>query len=85
MFYLLLPSLEARQEMIAYLKGKGMQSVFHYQPLHLSEMGVRFGGRPGDCPVTEDVSDRLLRLPFHTHLEEADQIRVIDAIQSFKL
>jgi len=85
MFYLLLPSLEARQAMIAYLKGKGIQSVFHYQPLHLSEMGVRFGGRVGDCPVTEDVSDRLLRLPFHTHLEEADQFKVIEAIQSFRV
>lgn len=83
MFYLLVPSLEFRQAIIAYLHGKGIQSVFHYQPLHLSDMGRRFGGRPGDCPVTENVSDRLLRLPFHTHLEEADQMRVIQSLQSF--
>jgi len=83
MFYLLLPSLEIRQALISYLRGKGIQSVFHYQPLHLSEMGRRLGGRPGDCPVTEDISDRLLRLPFHAHLGEADQMRVIEAVQSF--
>jgi dTDP-4-amino-4,6-dideoxygalactose transaminase len=46
-------------------------------------MGKRFGGRPGDCPVTESVSDRLLRLPFYNDLSEADQARVIDAILNF--
>ncbi len=83
MFYLLAPSLEFRQSLIAHLRSKNIQSVFHYLPLHLSDMGRRFGGRPGDCPVTEDVSDRLLRLPFHTHLEAADQLKVIERIQSF--
>jgi dTDP-4-amino-4,6-dideoxygalactose transaminase len=83
MFYLLLPSLEWRQTLIDYLKERSMLSVFHYQPLHLSEMGQRFGGRAGDCPVTEDVSDRLLRLPFYNDLTEADQAQVVDAIQAF--
>jgi dTDP-4-amino-4,6-dideoxygalactose transaminase len=46
-------------------------------------MGRRFGGRQGDCPVTEDISDRLLRLPFHTHLGESDQMRVIETIKTF--
>ena len=84
MFYLLLPSLEIRQSLISYLKHRGIQSVFHYQPLHLSEMGRRLGGIPGDCPVTEEISDQLLRLPFHAHLEEADQMRVIQAITSYQ-
>ncbi len=83
MFYLLLPSLEARQALIAHLKAQGIMSVFHYQPLHLSAMGQRYGGRPGDCPVTEDVSDRLLRLPFHGHLTDTDLDRIVDAIRSF--
>src|SRR6266576_616628 len=61
MFYLLLPSLELRQALIAYLNSREVHSVFHYQPLHISSMGQQFGGKPGDCPVTEDVSDRLLR------------------------
>jgi dTDP-4-amino-4,6-dideoxygalactose transaminase len=83
MFYLLLPSLERRQELIAHLKARGILSVFHYLPLHLSEVGRRFGGRTGDCPVTEDVSDRLLRLPFYNDLSEADQGQVIEAIRDW--
>jgi dTDP-4-amino-4,6-dideoxygalactose transaminase len=83
MFYLLFPSLEIRQGMIEHLKSKGILSVFHYLPLHLSKMGKKFGGRDGDCPVTEDVSDRLLRLPFYTDLSEEDQSRVIEGLFSF--
>jgi dTDP-4-amino-4,6-dideoxygalactose transaminase len=85
MFYLLMPSLTARQAFIAFLKVRGIQSVFHYLPLHISEMGQRFGGRHGDCPVTEDISDRLVRLPFHAHLTPAEQEQVIQAIQSFSM
>jgi dTDP-4-amino-4,6-dideoxygalactose transaminase len=84
MFYLLLPSLEARQSLIAYLKARQILSVFHYLPLHLSDMGQRFGGQSGDCPVTEEVSDCLLRLPFFNDLDEADQIRVVEAIKEFE-
>jgi dTDP-4-amino-4,6-dideoxygalactose transaminase len=57
--------------------------VFHYLPLHLSDMGTRFGGRPGDCPVTERISDQLLRLPFHNALTETDQQRVVEAILEY--
>ena len=83
LFYLLLPSPEERQALIAHLKGRGVQAVFHYLPLHLSEMGQRFGGQPGDCPVTESVSDRLLRLPCFPGLSEPEQARVIEAVRSF--
>jgi dTDP-4-amino-4,6-dideoxygalactose transaminase len=69
--------------LIAHLKAREISSVFHYIPLHLSEMGHNFGGAPGDCPVTEAVSDRLLRLPFYNDLTEADQARVVDAITRF--
>lgn len=81
LFYLLMPSLDDRQRLIAALKERGILSVFHYLPLHLSPMGERFGGRPGDCPVTESVSDRLVRLPFYNDLTEADQERVVAAIR----
>jgi dTDP-4-amino-4,6-dideoxygalactose transaminase len=80
MFYLLMPRLQSRTRLISHLKEQGILSVFHYQPLHLSAMGRQFGGRPGDCPVTEDVSDRLLRLPFYNDLTQEDQNRVIEAI-----
>lgn len=85
MFYLLLPTLDDRQALIAHLKSCGILSVFHYLPLHLSEMGRRFGGKEGDCPVSEEMSDRLLRLPFYNDLTEADQSRVVSALKEFKL
>jgi dTDP-4-amino-4,6-dideoxygalactose transaminase len=83
MFYLLLPSLAQRDALIGHLKRLGILSVFHYVPLHLSEMGRRFGGRVGDCPVTEDVSERLLRLPFYNDLAEGDQDRVVAGLLDF--
>ncbi len=84
LYYLLLPTLEDRQAFIAHLKAQGILSVFHYVPLHLSDMGRRFGGYEGLCPVTEDVSDRLVRLPFYNDLTDEDQARVIDAIAQFQ-
>ena len=83
LFYLLLPSAADRTRLIDHLKAQQITSVFHYQPLHLSEMGRRFGGKEGDCPVTESVSDRLLRLPLYNGLEHPDQIRIVDAIRAF--
>jgi len=83
MFYVLLPSLDTRSRLIAHLRERGILAVFHYLPLHLSDMGRHFGGRPGQCPVTEDATDRLLRLPFFTGLSESDQAEVIDAILAF--
>jgi dTDP-4-amino-4,6-dideoxygalactose transaminase len=83
MFYLLLPSLPYRQRLIEHLKVHGILAVFHYLPLHLSDMGRRYGGQPGDCPVTEDISDRLLRLPFYNDLSESDQALVVKTIKEF--
>ena len=84
MFYLLLPSLEDRQAFIQHLAERGILAVFHYLPLHMAPMGQKFGGQPGDCPVAEALSDRLVRLPFYFDLSENDQARVIDAVRSFK-
>ncbi|HLH74248.1 MAG TPA: dTDP-4-amino-4,6-dideoxygalactose transaminase [Chloroflexota bacterium] len=83
MYYVLMPSLAERQALIEHLKGRGILSVFHYLPLHLSDMGQKFGGKVGDCPVTEDVSDRLLRLPFYNDLTEEEQAYVVAEIGSF--
>lgn len=83
MYYLILPSLNMRQALIEHLKNKGILSVFHYQPLHLSPMGLKFGGKTGDCPVTEDISQRLLRLPFYTSLRQHEQQQVIETILQF--
>jgi dTDP-4-amino-4,6-dideoxygalactose transaminase len=83
MFYLLMPDLERRTAFIAHLRERGIAAVFHYLPLHLSPMGARYGGRAGDCPVTERVSDQLVRLPFFTNLGEDEQSRVIEVVASF--
>lgn len=83
MFYLLMPSLKKRQALISHLKEQGISSVFHYLPLHLSDVGRKLGGKDGDCVVTEDISDRLLRLPFYNDLTLEDQARVVASIHDF--
>lgn len=83
MYYILLPSLEIRQGLIEHLKAARILSVFHYLPLHLSDMGRKFGGKIGDCPVTENLSDRLLRLPFYNTLTINEQERVINTILEY--
>ncbi len=85
LFYLLMPSAESRKGLIRHLKDRDIHAVFHYLPLHLSPMGQRYGGSHGQCPVTESVSDRLLRLPFFFDMTEQDQDRVIEAIRAFRL
>ncbi len=84
-FYLLLASCAARTALIDHLKKRGIMSIFHYLPLHLSGMGRRFGGYRGQCPVTERVSEQLLRLPMYYSLSETDQERVIDGIRESRL
>jgi dTDP-4-amino-4,6-dideoxygalactose transaminase len=84
MYYLLLPSLAVRQRLIAHAKSRDVHPVFHYLPLHASPMGERFGARVGDCPVTEQMSDRLLRLPFFTAMTPDEQARVIEVILEFR-
>ena len=83
LFYLMLPSLEARTRLLAFLRARQVLAVFHYLPLHLSEFGSRFGGQPGDCPVTVDLSDRLLRLPFFNSMTDVQQSEVIAAVKAF--
>jgi len=84
MYYLVMRSLEERQALIASLKSRGILSVFHYVPLHLSTMGKRVGGENAHCPVTEEKSARLLRLPFFNGLDSARLSRVVEAVMEFK-
>jgi dTDP-4-amino-4,6-dideoxygalactose transaminase len=85
MYYLLMPSLEARTQFIARLKEKGVTAVFHYLPLNKSAYALQMadsGWRRTDCPVTEDMSDRIVRLPFYTSMTEEEQRRVLEEIIS---
>lgn len=84
MFYLLMPSSKWRDHLIEHLKRNGIQSVFHYLPLHLSEMGRCFDGKEGDCLVAEDISGRILRLPFFNDLDEALLARIVGAVSEFE-
>lgn len=80
MFYLILPSIRHRDAVIARLKKKGILSVFHYVPLHLSPMGRKWGYQDGDLPATEDISERLLRLPFYNTLTTVNLREIVDAL-----
>ncbi len=79
-FYLLMPSLDRRTALIRHLRERQILAPFHYLPLHLSDVGRGYGGVGGQCPVTEDVADRLVRLPLFYQLSAEDQTRVIRAI-----
>jgi dTDP-4-amino-4,6-dideoxygalactose transaminase len=91
MYYLLMPTFEARTGFIAHLAKCDIKAVFHYLPLNHSEYALRAASRDmgvgswkvAECPVTESVSDRLVRLPFYTSMTEAEQGRVIEAVRAF--
>ncbi|MNC88352.1 dTDP-4-amino-4,6-dideoxygalactose transaminase [compost metagenome] len=83
MFYVLMPDPAARARLIAHLKSLGVHSVFHYVPLHSSPAGRRAGRAVGPMTVTDDISGRLLRLPLHYGLTEADARRIAAAVRAF--
>jgi dTDP-4-amino-4,6-dideoxygalactose transaminase len=85
MFYVLMPSLEVRQHLKDHLGARGILAVSHYVPLHNSAMGVASGGYEGQCPVTERVSECLLRLPFFTDMNAAEQSAIIAAVLEFEV
>ncbi|GGM84537.1 dTDP-4-amino-4,6-dideoxygalactose transaminase [Dactylosporangium sucinum] len=85
LYYLLLPDLDSRQSMLKHLLGHGVLGTFHYQPLHLAPAGEKFGRvGPEGCPVTEDVADRLLRLPLYAGMTDDDIDLVINAVETFR-
>lgn len=83
LFYVLLNSPEDRNSLLSHLRALGIHAVFHYIPLHSSPMGVRFGGKESDLPHTEELSRRLLRLPFYFDITGDEQRRVTDALCTF--
>ncbi len=84
MFYMLMPDLETRGSFIQHLKNNGIHSVFHYVPLHSADKGLFFGYQAGDLPITENISDRLVRLPFYNSLTNEEQEKVIQKTLEFK-
>lgn len=90
MYYLLMPSLDSRTRFIKHLADYDIKAVFHYLPLHLSSFAESkgFGAwskeRKAECPTAEEVSDRLVRLPFYTDLSAEEHDRVLSAIKRFQ-
>ncbi len=79
-FYILLNSENERNNLMDSLKTRGVNAIFHYVPLHSSQMGTKLGYKEGDLPITEDLSKRLLRLPMYTGLTEEEQSYIIKNI-----
>jgi len=81
LFALIAPDLETRQRFIAHLGDAAIKAVFHYVPLHSSPRGAAFGER--HLPVTDTISDRLVRLPLFPMLDDSMVDRIVDAVQEF--
>ncbi|MCX6519253.1 MAG: dTDP-4-amino-4,6-dideoxygalactose transaminase [Actinobacteria bacterium] len=81
LFALIAPDLASRQALIAHLGDHAIKAVFHYVPLHSSPVGRTFGER--HLPVTDDISDRLVRLPLFPTLDERQLDRIVSAVTSF--
>ena len=83
LFHMVMPSAQSRDALIKHLRATGILAVFHYQPLHQSPYGRRLQPH-ADCPVTETVSDRLIRLPLFNDMTSEDQSQVVEAIHCFE-
>ena len=83
MFYIVVGDHATRTRLLAYLNQRGVNAVFHYVPLHTSPVGQTMGYRRGMLPVTEDVSERLIRLPFFYELTESEVSRVVELVAAF--
>ena len=80
MYYVLVGSPGKRSRLISRLDRAGVKAVFHYVPLHSSDAGRRWGRADGRLRVTEDVSDRLLRLPLWPDMKDEDVDRVVSIV-----
>lgn len=83
LFYIILQDENTRNALMDYLKSEGIQALFHYLPLHLSQVGQSMGNTDGQLPVTESMSGRLLRLPFYHDMKKEEQAEVVRAIRDF--
>jgi len=81
MYYVLLPHAEDRDRVLQAFRDQDMWPVFHYVPLHSSPAGLRYGRVTDSLPITEDLSERLIRLPLWLGMESGQQDRIIDLLQ----
>ena len=83
MFYIKVRDAEERGDLIKYLKNEGVETVFHYIPLHTAPAGLKWGQFHGEDRFTTIESERLLRLPMYFRLSEEDIRKVTDSIKQF--
>jgi dTDP-4-amino-4,6-dideoxygalactose transaminase len=82
-FYVLVASLDERTRLIEYLGSKGIKAIFHYVPLHSSPAGKKYGRVSGCMDMTDELSDRLLRLPLYYGMSDDEVCRVADEVIRF--
>ena len=73
-----------RDRFIAHMRAQGILTVFHYLPLNMSPMGKRLGGRRGMCPVAEDISGRIVRMPLYYNMGDDELAKVIECATQFE-
>ena len=83
MYYILMNDRDTQSKLLAYLTSKGINTVFHYVPLHSSPAGRRFGRAQGEMSVTNKTAGGLLRLPMYADLKENEVDYVIGHIAAF--
>lgn len=83
MYWVKAADIEERTALIAFLRERGVQSVFHYIPLHSAPAGLKFGRFAGEDAFTTRESERLTRLPLYYGLAPADVEQVVDAVYAF--
>jgi dTDP-4-amino-4,6-dideoxygalactose transaminase len=82
-YYLLVHDLDTRTALIAHLKSKNIYTAFHYVPLHNSPAGLKYGRTAGRLDITEQLSDRLVRLPLGATMSFQEAQHVVAEILAF--
>lgn len=83
MYYIKVKDLRVRTKLLAYLKERGILSVFHYVPLHSATAGKKFGRFHGEDVYTTKESERLCRLPMYYSLSLEEAAEVVKALEEF--
>ena len=82
-FFIMLNTADERDELLAFLRAKGIGAVFHYIPLHSAPAGIAAGNKSGDLPLTEEYSARLLRLPLFPDLTESEIQHIVSSVHAY--
>ncbi len=80
-FYILLENKVTRDQLKQYLAENGVESMFHYIPLHNSAKGITFGNQ--QLPFTDFISETILRLPLHVALKKAEVNKINEKIKAY--